>query len=895
MTSDPSSPSRSICLKALISRRFLDVSVICGSPCPPALRPLACHSAALLGDFTPGEELLAAPLDNLLSICHPLDLAGLLIIFSRYKEAENILLTNDYLVESPLEESLVSSRLGIISLHSCDQTSARDHYLKAYETYPHLFHLCNLARLTIDEYLSQTTPSSVLGSKLSEIYSSFDSFKVPGTYNDLVRSLRYEIIAVISQDGEADRELAEKFTLGSPDFLPSLLSWADALCRVSRHEDALGILRDWSLRNASTQPSLYASCITKSADINASLARFPRSLMLYERALFSEQQQTPEHLSTIFKAFTAALQSGALERCQFLINKADAVIKRHPDLYSDLSSRHNIDTYRAQLADEKGDSKALDLFQKVLDDNPWDLPSLLGLGHAHLRRGDLKEAERCFRKVYIVDPTAGFSALSSTNFFKGESLTKEDILPLESLSRTPSPEGSLNASFLYNVARGWESCGDYDRAFACAHDASEVLKKGVNYDPDLHRQYVIRLLSTFEPNFSEASMDRRTSFPAWPSSAARPLFIVGMPRSGTTLVEQFLSAHSNIYAGGEQGVIPRTIASLEKLQRLQGTGRHYPEMLDDLTGKDFHDLALKVQENYATLLPPRSTGYITDKLPHNFENVGFIKLLFPAAKIIWCRRDSRDVAVSNYMTNFHARNGGLGYSYDLAWTARHIVDSKVLHRHWRARYPDDIITIDYEDLTSEPAAQLKPLMDQLGLPWQEALLDHRSASDRQIRTASIAQVRAPLNRSSVGRWRHYDRNLSSFYENTNISFSATLPGECLIRLPEPGLLGKGTDIFHSVLHQRDMPLTRFDEAEVCFKKLLKHIPGHASATFMLGLVYVEKGHLKEGLDLMRSASARCPNNKNWYRDVALLEMKLGMKRSEISLEPINDQKKGDHQ
>jgi len=247
--------------------------------------------------------------------------------------------------------------------------------------------------------------------------------------------------------------------------------------------------------------------------------------------------------------------------------------------------------------------------------------------------------------------------------------------------------------------------------------------------------------------------------------------------------------------------------------------------------------------------------HIVDKLPHNFENIGFIKFLFPNAKIISVRRDPRDIAISNYFTDYQAKHGGMGFAYDLEWVGEQLADHNLLMHHWQQTFPGEILEINYEEVVNDTEGMARKMLDYIGVEWEAQVLSFNEL-DRPVKTASVWQVRQPIYKTSQAKWKRYENHLAPLIAGTNkkIEWDAIE----MLSLPEPGFLTEGVAFFND---------KKLDDAERCFKKLLHHIPEHAAGNFMLGLVYAEKNHLTEAIELMEKAHKLCPWNKHWRKDL----------------------------
>ena len=234
----------------------------------------------------------------------------------------------------------------------------------------------------------------------------------------------------------------------------------------------------------------------------------------------------------------------------------------------------------------------------------------------------------------------------------------------------------------------------------------------------------------------------------------RQVFVVGMPRSGTTLIEQIVAAHSQAGGAGEL----RSMAEISEVIRGGGAYGDLGVALEDASLGKVRALA----DDYVALTDYLAPGKlrVVDKMPHNFRNIGEIAILFPRARIIHCTRHPADTFLSAFQKQM---NAGHAYSYSPATYAGHYADYLRLMRHWHEVLPGRIFTLKYEELTADPRAVVGRLLDFLGLDWEEACLNfHQTAS--AIRTYSRVQVRQAINANSVGRWRNYTRQLEPLLE-----------------------------------------------------------------------------------------------------------------------------------
>ncbi len=228
----------------------------------------------------------------------------------------------------------------------------------------------------------------------------------------------------------------------------------------------------------------------------------------------------------------------------------------------------------------------------------------------------------------------------------------------------------------------------------------------------------------------------------------RPVFILGMPRSGTSLLEQILSGHSEVFAAGELAVIGEIAA---RTPAWLSNGRAEADLAG--LGKEYLD-ALPVAVAEATV--------VSDKMPLNFLYLGLIAAILPGARVIHCLRDPRDVAVSCYFQDFS--DPALAFSFNLRQTADYYRDYWRLMAHWRERLSLPILEVYYEKLVDDIEMQTQRVLEFLGLPMEEACLSFHERK-REVKTASHAQVRRPLYRSSVGRYQHYQEQIKPLFSD----------------------------------------------------------------------------------------------------------------------------------
>jgi hypothetical protein len=249
------------------------------------------------------------------------------------------------------------------------------------------------------------------------------------------------------------------------------------------------------------------------------------------------------------------------------------------------------------------------------------------------------------------------------------------------------------------------------------------------------------------------------------SDDERPVFIVGMPRSGSTLVEQILASHPEVHGAGETKQLSRALGRLrDRFPKLPA----YPQMMGQLTPAQMNMIASDYIAGIHRIAGDAKR--VTDKLLTNFFFVGLIHLLFPKARIIHTERDPVDTCLSAFTKLFRE---DMPHSYDLTELGRYYVKYRELMQHWRDVLPAGVLhSVAYEELVSDPETQARALIGFLGLEWDERCLDFHQ-SGRPVKTASVAQVRRPIYTEAVGRWRRYGAGLQPLIH----ALGAAVPAE----------------------------------------------------------------------------------------------------------------------
>jgi len=371
------------------------------------------------------------------------------------------------------------------------------------------------------------------------------------------------------------------------------------------------------------------------------------------------------------------------------------------------------------------------------------------LGAALTELGRIAEASASVREALRLNPRHANALWQLTRLLGGK-LPEADRVLLERRVAEPDLNDTDRAKLLFGLAQVCDAQSEYERAAPLLRQANALMaalahQQGLGYDPDGDAHQVDNLIAAFSPAFFERAR-------GFGLETERPVFIVGLPRSGTTLTEQILAAHSQVFSGGELllaredflalGTLPTEDSAFASLPGLPGDAlrRQAQRHLDQLGAIN------------------RTATRFVDKMPENFMFLGLLAALFPRAKFIHCRRDLRDVAMSCWMTHFER----LPWANDPEHIAARIRQYQRLMDHWQKVLPAAMLEIQYEETVADLPGVARRLLAWCGLDWEPACLAFHE-SKKPVRTASAVQVRQPIHANSVARWRHYERELGPLF------------------------------------------------------------------------------------------------------------------------------------
>ena len=387
------------------------------------------------------------------------------------------------------------------------------------------------------------------------------------------------------------------------------------------------------------------------------------------------------------------------------------------------------------LRDQNKLQQAIGAFNKALSLKPCYAEAYNNLGTAFQDQGNFEEARSAYRKALSIKPDYAKAHLN-LSYIKKYKEDDDQLVQVQKLYKREDLREDTRCSLSFALAKMYEDLGKLDKAFVHLAEGNNLRKKLINYSTH-QDENLFRKLKIVQPNLLKNSLKIKKK-----SIKIAPIFILGMPRSGTTLVEQIISSHSEVTGAGE-------------LIYMSQFGGHLA-----LDHKSINTAAISIfRDRYLSEVSKLSNGkrFITDKMPQNFGFIPLICAAFPEAKIIHIKRNAAATCWSNYKTYF--TSDIIGYCYDLKDVVSYYGLYSDLMKHWQSKYGDRIYNLNYENLITDQKKQTRKLIKHLGLSWEAACLSPHK-NKRSVRTASQQQVRQEIYKGSSEAWRKYEPYLN---------------------------------------------------------------------------------------------------------------------------------------
>jgi len=506
------------------------------------------------------------------------------------------------------------------------------------------------------------------------------------------------------------------------------------------------------------------------------IAALPRELVavthhLHEgRPLRAEEicrhflRRNPRHVEAMRLLAQIGMRLGILDDAEFLLDSAAAFepanIQVRLDYIDVLRKRQKFERsreeaealydrdpasplFQSHLAIESmqtGDyERAFALFDAVLEKLPNDPATLTTRGHALKTTGRQDDAVASYRTAIAAKPDHGdaFYALANLKTYR---FTEAEIAAMQEQLERPEIALMDRVHLSFALGKAHEDREEYEASFGFYEAGNALKRRQTRYDAD-------RMSEELAAQKEACTRDLFESRQGAGDPARDPIFILGLPRAGSTLLEQILASHSQIDGTLE---LPNVLALAHRLRGRKAGQSRYPQVLHDLTDEQLTEFGSDFIAN--TRIHRQGAPFFIDKMPNNFRHIGLIQLMLPNATIIDARRDPMDCCFSGFKQLFAE---GQDFTYGLTEIGRYYRDYVDLMAHWDEVLPGKVLRVRHEDVLDDLEGQTRRMLDHIGLPFEEECLEfHRTA--RAVRTASSEQVRRPINRSGQGAWKPYE-------------------------------------------------------------------------------------------------------------------------------------------
>ncbi|MGJ4928429.1 sulfotransferase [Bradyrhizobium sp. HKCCYLS2038] len=699
--------------------------------------------------------------------------------------------------------------------------------------------------------------------------------------------------------GQFERAMShhEAALAARPQFAAAAGSLGDASRQLGRHSEAIGHYT----RALGIEPNMpmvllnLGGCHQAMGELDAAIRAFQQALALNPRLAEAHYNLGNIHLDmkswpgAIFHFERAVAQrpdfpeahnnfANALEslgRREEALSHYDEALRLRPD-YA-MAHRNRADSLRnAQRYDE-----AIAGYQAALAHDPRDTTTMNHLAGVLTIVGRLDEAARAYESALAVNPRSIGTHLNYS-VVKPFAIDDARWAPLQELaanSETLTEDARIALHF--TLGRAFADIKDGERSLVHLNAGNGLERRRINYDENQTLRQIERIRAVFSKDLLQARAGHGD-----PSEA--PVFVIGMPRSGTSLVEQTLASHPAVHGAGEVNYFAAAVARFTDPAR-----GDYPEMLAKLSDADIMTLARSYLDRFSSL--PADTRRVVDKMPSNFLFAGLIHLALPNARIIHVRRNPIDTCLSCYTQLFAEPQP---FAYDLAELGRYYRAYDALMGHWRTVLPEGVLLeVTYEDMVRGFEAHARKIVAHCGLAWDDACLSFHD-NDRPVNTASLVQVRKPLFSGSVGRWRMYGGRLKPLLDALGSQAVRPTIAEAVAGVAQPQPTNVAPPVVTPTTESHPFDATRLaslqtladgvvavakklqsrgetGDAEQIFKLILAGQPTNFDALVGLGMISTTFNRLDEAKDYFQRAAAVNDKSAEVHGSIGAVEGSAG--------------------
>jgi tetratricopeptide (TPR) repeat protein len=528
----------------------------------------------------------------------------------------------------------------------------------------------------------------------------------------------------LSGDEAGSREAYERHFAASVRH-PELVEAID-LVRDGKLGQAERLIKDFLMQHPAD-----VSAIRILADIALKLGRLKEAGHLLERCL----ELAPDFHLARHNYAVVLLRQGKLEEAYAQVQKLLALEPNNAGFL----------ILKGSVLVRRGDhEEALAIYERILKNYPNQAVAQMNYGHALKTVGRLEEGIGAYRKCVDLSPGIGEAYWSLANL-KTFRFSDADIAVMRSQVTTEGGDADDQAHIAFALGKALEDREEYDESFKFYQRGNAIRRVNHRHNARINVFDTARQIKALDSAFFATRAGQGCPTPD-------PIFIVGLPRSGSTLLEQILASHSQVEGTAELNDIITISRKLGQKSK-QNPASNYPEILRDLSADKFSELGESYMQS--TRIQRGDKPFFIDKMPNNFQHIGLIHLILPHAKIIDARRHPMACCFSNFKQLFAH---GQTFTYSLEGMGRYYRDYVILMDHWDTVLPGRVLRVQYEDMVADTENQIRRLLQHCGLPFEEQCLRFWE-TERAIRTPSAEQVRQPIYQGGLEQWRHFEAHL----------------------------------------------------------------------------------------------------------------------------------------